>query len=163
MSLFPAYLLQLFNGNVHDKIHNKHCLINCHGTTIIYVKNNLQTVNLILLTIKRFPLIMMAFKHWEDLHFDVDIPRNKTKLTPKTIQVEKFTWKIEAQKSNFYFRSICKIRNTRRNTPEISILKNKDKSSCFFQFARWTSTDFCKKRFLRNGKCYVFIDFSKKS
>ena len=33
----PIYLLHLFNGSIYDRIHNKQCMINCHGKSIIDV------------------------------------------------------------------------------------------------------------------------------
>ena len=41
-----CFLLSLFDRNMTDRIQNKQCMINCHGTSIIYDKKNVQTINL---------------------------------------------------------------------------------------------------------------------
>lgn len=84
LSLLPAYLLHLFNGNINNRIHNKQCMINSAMEREKYMLKRMsrQLISPSLF-INNNKAVMMAFKHWEDLTFDVKIIQKETKVIPK--------------------------------------------------------------------------------
>ena len=64
LSLLPAYLLHLFNGNINNRIHNKQCMINSAMEREKYMLKRMsrQLISPSLF-INNNKAVMMAFKH----------------------------------------------------------------------------------------------------